>query len=117
MDTDRRIEFLPPIEVLTPIAACVLFGRSIDAVRTAAKRGHVASRFSMMFNAKQTRFLDLRSAVAYWGEQAYHATELEHFRHMGFEFSFDWQPSQPYRVLHPYPLIATGDQMAFGDDA
>ena len=108
MDTNR------PIEVLTPLAACVLFGRSIDAVRTAAKRGHVASRFSMMFNAKQIRFLDLHSAVAYWGEQADQATELERFRRYGFEFSFVFQT---YRILHPYPLIVTGRRIALGDDA
>ena len=70
----------------------------------------------MMFNAKQIRFLDLRSAVAYWGEQADQATELERFRLNGFEFKIDWEPWQPYRILHPYPLIATGDLMAFGDD-
>ena len=110
MDTKR------PIEVLTPLAACVLFGRSIDAVRTAAKRGHVASRFSMLFTGKQIRFLDLRSAVAYWGEQADQAAELERFRRYGFEFRIDWEPWQPYRILHPYPLISTGTQMAFGDD-
>lgn len=107
MDTNRLIE------VLTPLATCVLFGRSIDAVRTAAKRGHVASRFSMLFTDKQIRFLDLHSAVSYWGEPD-QATELEHFRLNGFEFSYC---CQPYRILHPYPLIATGRQMVFGDDA
>ena len=111
------MDTIQPIEVLTPLAACVLFGRSIDAVRTAAKRGHVASRFSMLFTDKQIRFLDLHSAVAYWGEQADQATELERFRLNGFEFRIDWEPWQPYRILHPYPLISTGKQMAFGDDA
>ena len=54
-------------EVLTPLAASYLFGRSAEAVRTAARKGHVASPFSFWFNGKEMRMLDLNSALDYWG--------------------------------------------------
>ena len=55
------------IDVLTPLAASYLFGRSAEAVRTAARKGHVKSPFSFWFDGKEIRMLDLESARAYWG--------------------------------------------------
>ena len=54
-------------EVLTPLAASYLFGRSAEAVRTAVRKGHVASPFSFWFDGKEIRMLDLDSALDYWG--------------------------------------------------
>lgn len=54
------------IEVLTPIAACALFGKSAEAVRRAVAEGHVKSRFELRFGARPIRLLDLDSAMKYW---------------------------------------------------
>ena len=58
------------IDVLTPLAASYLFGRSGEAVRTAARKGHVASPFSFWFDGKEIRMLALNSALDYWGREA-----------------------------------------------
>lgn len=97
------------IDVLTPLAACTLFGRSGEAVRRAAREGHVHTRASLMLTAKQIRLIDLKSALAYWGRPGgVGIPPLEHslqdMRAYGFTFRPD--PHSPeLQVLHPYPAV------------
>lgn len=98
-----------PIEVLTPIAASTLFGKSTEAVRRASREGRVRTRFELNFNGRDNiRCMDLESALHYWAEDpwpAYRGTlaqNLKDLRDFGMliEVSGD-----VYRVLHPWPLV------------
>ncbi len=107
-----------PIDVLTPLAACALFGRSGEAVRRAAREGLVATPFSVAFTAKEIRLIDLSSATAYWGadQRSGHEpfkTEVDRMRDYGVVIQFD---EHQYAVLHPFPLIATGRQVGLLSD-
>ena len=99
---------MEPIKVLTPIAACFLFGRSGEAVR----EGHVRTPFSLAFTAKEVRLIDLRSAEAYWGTErgtGYEPWETEVDRMRGYGTVIQVHETE-YAILHPYPLISTGTQ-------
>ena len=69
-----------PGDVLTPLAACYLFGKDESTVRLAVLRGHVYSPFSFWLTGKEIRMLDLKSAIAYWGVKnvAARGQNLEH---------------------------------------
>lgn len=104
---------MEPIEVLTPIAACVLFGRSGEAVRRAVREGHVRTPFSLAFTAKEVRLIDLQSAAAYWSTErgiglAPWETEIAEMRRYGTVIQVH---ETEYAILHPYPLIATGTKV------
>ena len=91
-------------EVLTPLAASYLFGRSGEAVRTAVRKGHVASPFSFWFDGRQIRMVDLQSALAYWGtDGVYHyrnlGGELQEMRLYGEYVHVDIH-GRKYRILH-----------------
>ena len=109
---------MEPIEVLTPLAACVLFGRSGEAVRRAVRKGHVNTPFSLAFTAKEVRMIDLRSAEGYWGTErrtGYEPWETEVYRMRGYGVVIQVDETE-YHVLHPYPLIATGNQVGLLPD-
>ena len=93
-----------PIDILTPLAASVLFGRTGEAVRTAARKGHVVSPFALAFTAKMIRLLDLESAREYWAESAAENLEgqLSDMRRIGMTIEVS---AQKYRILHPHRLI------------
>ena len=102
------------VQVLTPLAASVLFGRSGEAVRRAAREGHVRTRLALAFTAKQVRLLDLRSAVRYWAEDPWPSyrepleSALASMRRCGVTLRY---AATDYEVLHPYPLAAMGDSI------
>ena len=56
----------PPIEVLTPLAACALFGKSAEAVRRAAREERVIELFELWLTEKRVRLIELQSAIKYW---------------------------------------------------
>ena len=93
-------------EVLTPLACSVLFGRSGEAVRTAARKGLVASPFSFWFDAREIRMVDLQSAIAYWGAENVTARgqnldqELEELRLYGQGVCVHIAGKGRYRILH-----------------
>ena len=92
-------------DVLTPLAASYLFGRSGEAVRTAARKGHVASPFSFWFDGKEIRMLDLKSALDYWGRDTAARgfknleDELQQMRSYGEHVTVDIF-GDTYRILH-----------------
>ena len=103
-----------PKDVLSPIAACVLFGKSSEAVRRATKEGHVKASFALEFSAKRTiHLIDLESAKAYWmrGERASYlgslSAEIERMRFNGITVSKS-DALTSYRILHPFQLMLSG---------
>ena len=97
------------IDVLTPVAATVLFGRSDEAVRRAVAEGLVRSPIALHFGAQPIRLIELESAKAYWmrtERPSYmepFAAEVDRMRGCGITFTDAWEIDR-YRVLHPYPL-------------
>ena len=53
-------------EVLTPLAATVLFGISNAAVRTARLQGKVKPELTASITAKDVHLINLQSALRYW---------------------------------------------------
>lgn len=96
------------IQVLTPLAACALFGRSGEAVRRAAREGLVRTRLELLLTATPVRLLDLQSALDYWAENPWPAwreplvSEVRRMRGYGLTVhaADEW-----YQVLHPWPLV------------
>lgn len=54
------------IEVVTPLVASIISGRSTEAVRVATMQGHVRVRCLVYAGAQPVRLLDLGDAAAYW---------------------------------------------------
>ena len=103
-----------PKDVLTPVAARVLFGKSGEAVRRATSEGFVTTSFVLQFSVKQViRLIDLESAKAYWlrGERASYmesfSAEVERMRLKGITVCKS-DALTHYRILHPYPLMLFG---------
>ena len=102
------------IDVLTPLAASVLFGKSNEAVRRAAAEGHVKTSCVLEFSHKRrVRLLDLNSAKAYWlrGERPsfleWFESEVEGMRRHGITFARSLALPH-YRILHPEQLMKPG---------
>ena len=55
------------VTALTPLAASVLFGRALEAVRVATVQGHVRTSAVVQFGKHPVRLIELASCVAYWG--------------------------------------------------
>ena len=106
-----------PKDVLSPLAACVLFGRSGEAVRRATNEGLVKSPFSLAFTAKRIRMIDLKSALDYWGrdgrphEDSF-KSELAQMRRQGITVCQSAALTH-YRILHPYPLMMKGRKVDY----
>ena len=100
-----------PIDVLTPLAACALFGQSGESVRRAVREGHVETLFSLAFTGKELRLIDLQSAMAYWGTDPWPAyreplyRELDRMRGYGVTVNFG---VGDYQILHAYPVVGFG---------
>ena len=101
-------------DVLTPIAASVLFGRSNEAVRRATSEGHVTTACVLEFSAKRrVRLLNLESAKSYWlrGERpSYRESfedEVQRMRLNGISFERSATATR-FRILHPFPLMILG---------
>ena len=96
-------------DVLTPVAASVLFGRSDEAVRRAVSVGLVHTPIALQFGAQAIRLIDLESAKAYWmrSERPSYmepfAAEVDRMRNCGITFTDSWEIER-FRVLHPLPL-------------
>lgn len=54
------------IDVLTPLGAALLTGRSTEAVRVATVQGHVRTRGVIQAGKHPVRLIDLHSALSYW---------------------------------------------------
>ena len=101
-------------DVLTPIAASVLFGRSNEAVRRATSEGVVKTACVLEFSAKRrVRLIDLESAKSYWlrGERRSYRdsfeAEVQRMRGYGITFGRSAATTQ-FRILHPFPLMVPG---------
>ena len=108
-------------EVLTPLAASVLFGKSGEAVRRATAEGLVESPCALRFSERLIRLINLDSAIAYWHRNPWPAylppleATLEHMRLNGLTFhaqlgdgvagTIEDDPLCHFRVLHPVPLV------------
>ena len=88
-----------PIDVLTPIAASMLFRRSSEAVRSAARKGYVDSPVALAFTAKHVRLLDLQSACQYWSAHVSTSmkSQLADMRRFGVTIEAD---GERYCILH-----------------
>ena len=97
------------VDVLTPIAACELFGKSSEAVRRATSEGLVNSPVALQFGVQPIHLLDLRSAIDYWarGPRAAYMESMEaaidRMRGYGITFKDAWEIDH-FRILHPHPL-------------
>lgn len=63
----RKIAKLPGLEVLTPMGAASLFGKSQEAVRKAVRLEHVYAPFDLWITDRAVRMIKLVSAMDYWG--------------------------------------------------
>ena len=110
---------LAPQEVLTVFACGVLFGRTAQSIRTAARKEFVNTEFSFSLDPRQdARLITLESAVAYWGKgdsnlrQQIFQVQLEDMRQKAIEISIN-QGSMPdgtplrtrLKVLHSEPIV------------
>ena len=106
--------------MLTPLAACYLFGRSEPAVRRAAREGLVVTHLALSFTSKQVRLFDLQSCLDYWGKNPWPKyrrpleEELEEMRFFG-GITLRYM-DRDYRVLHPSPLVYQGYQVNLAKD-
>ena len=97
------------IDVLTPVAAAVLFGKSDEAVRRATASGLVRSPIALQFGATPVLLIELESARAYWAKGKWptyrepYEREVERMAQCGITFT-DSGRIERYRVLHPFPL-------------
>ena len=102
---------LKELDVLTPLAACVLFGKSGEAVRRAVKGRLVKSHMVLPFGTKQTiPLIDLDSARRYWVRHPRPAylpnleAEIDEMRRHGMTIGKS-RATTHYRILHPYELM------------
>ena len=99
-----------PTDLLSPLAACELFGKSSEAVRRATAEGLVKSPIALQFGSKPIHLLDLQSAKQYWarGPRAAYMESIdaavERMRGCGITFTDEWG-IEHYRILHPFPLV------------
>ena len=100
-------------QVLTPLAAAVLFGRSGEAIRLAARAGQVETPVTIMLTEKEVRCIDLESALSYWDFEkcrndpgADLQLELDQMRSWGITVTDSSGLS--YRVLSPFPAMQRG---------
>ena len=91
-------------EVLSPLAAVVLFGRSGQAVRLASRQGRVRTETVCYLERHAVRLIELSSAIAYWGKGDSFESRLEDLRRGSFVLEID---GFRYCVLHPPGLIRT----------
>ena len=54
------------IEILTPLGAASLSGRTVGAVVKAVRERRVKAPVTLMLTEKEIRFIDLTSAMDYW---------------------------------------------------
>ena len=99
------------VDVLTPLATCVLFGKSGEAVRRAVKERLVKSHMVLPFGTKQTiPLIDLDSARQYWVRHPRPAylpnleAQIDEMRLWGMTITKGGATTH-YRVLHPYELM------------
>ena len=89
-------------ELLTPLAACHLFGKSPATVRRAVSEGHVRAQFTLHATQKPVSLLRLDSATGYWGPPDPHL--VGEMRDKGITLAVDNGLS--YNVLSPRPLVS-----------
>ena len=102
-------------EVLTPLGASVLFGKSGEAVRRAVENGSVQSPCALRFGERPIRLLDLESAIAFWHRSRPLEAALQDMRFKGITFAGQVQIGNDgpvkdddlcmFRILHPVPLV------------
>ena len=86
---------------MTPLACSVLFGRSGEAVRRAAREGHIRTRLALTLTAKKVRLIDFESARDYWGSDQLDKHAFRRLRRqavLGLTIH-----GRTYQVLHPHP--------------
>ena len=97
-------------EVLTALAACVLSGRTLGAVRAAAREGHVDVAAVLVFGGKEHKLFDLDSVLRYWGlprkhQDQWFQSDLEMMRRNALIVSKGGQSIRTFSVLSPIPLM------------
>ena len=113
--------YVKPQDVLSPIAASVLFGKSYEAIRRAISEGHVELPFALQFGSKAIRMIDLDSAKAYWmrserpSYMASWSSEVGKMRLNGITV-FRSEAQTRYRILHPFHLMISGSQAEIPED-
>ena len=99
----------PPVEVLTPIAVCVLFGKSELAVRAAYNRGRIKTFMELQIGQQVMRLYSLKSALAFWGRDQCDKSELARMREFALKVPHDLLGSRHYcSVLSPFPFVLPG---------
>lgn len=92
------------IEVLTPLGACVLFGRSTEAVRRAAREGKVRTELVIDFEARPVRLVELQSALQYWKRPNYSGNYERGLSSLREAAPVLEVSGQRYKILHPWAL-------------
>ncbi len=113
MDDDHFSVYCEPnaageIEVLTPLGAAVLSGRTLGAVAKAVRERRVKAPVTLMFLGKEIRLVELASALQYWKAEkhVFHKRTLGELRQFSFAIEYD---DFRYRVLHCMPPIFTNN--------
>ena len=88
-------------EVLSPLGAKKLFGKSAEAIRKAVRNRHVEVGFDHCITDKRVALILLNSAIDYWGQPD--DSVVDKMRENGQTISVD---GLVYNILHPTPLVA-----------
>ena len=105
-----------PMPVLTPVAACEMFGRSGAAVWAACNNNNVTTIFSLLFTHKQIRLIELQSAVRFWGTEHLAqrgttlAAEVARLTEVGGGITIK-MGVRHFLILHPYRLYARATEV------
>ena len=92
-------------ELLTPIAARKLFGKSPEAVRQAVRNGCIEAEFDLWVTDKNVSMIRLDSAISYWGQPP--GPELQRMRDNCVTIA---DRSVIYNLLSPRPLLSPRDR-------
>ena len=100
------------LEVLTPLGARSLFGKSAEAVRKAVRLGHVVAPLALWATERGVALISLESALDYWGLLDYE--QLDEMRARAHNIAMPMGPRgvpedmvtyRGHNVLHPSSLV------------
>ena len=96
------------IEILTPLGAASLSGRTVGAVVKAVREQRVKAPVTLMLTEKEMRFIDLTSAMDYWkvSRLPFYELNLAELRRCSFVIE---NGGFRYRVLHAFPPVYTNN--------
>ena len=93
------------VELITPLGAVFLFGKSTPTVRLAIREGKVRTEIELHIEQRPIRLIELESAIKYWGKDyQYFESELKELHRGAFMLQV---VGFKYKILHLPGYLAT----------